>query len=262
MPYSVRAAYYEIEYQEDRDVPFVLSLLHGSVRRVIEIPCGAGRMSRHLAPRVEALQVVDLEPGMVSRAVAIARAAAPKCAVSGHVQDMRSLSLDDCFDLAIIPREGLQLLPPDEGKMTLCALASHVVPGGCILVDLARFCGGDGPRDPDYYKHDQPDGVYTNDWIRSLPDSTRLRRCSAQKNEGQSIVFDLKYVKESEPTETWSSQMRIFRYDCDWIRSSVPTGMHLERLYGGYDRSPPGPGSRRLLALYRKPPYPSQESAS
>ena len=219
------------------------------------------QLTCHLARSVEALSVVDREPEMVSRAVAAARAAAPECAVSGHVQDMRSLLLDHSVDLAILPREGLQMVPPRDGQKVLCALASHIVPGGCILVDLARFCGGEGARDPDYYKPGQPDGVFSPDWTCALPDGTRLRRRSAQRVDGDSIVFDLNYVQESESPETWSSQMRVYRYGCDWIKSTVPEGMRLEQLYGSYERSPLDAGSRRILALYRKLPNLAQGGA-
>ena len=265
MSYSLRAAHYEVEYQEERDVPFVLSLFDGSVRRVIELPCGAGRLSRHLARKAETLHVVDLESGMVSRAVAAASAAAPECAVHGHVQDMRSLSLDHCFDLAVLPREGLQLVPPREGERVLHVLAANIVPGGCILVDLARFCGRgsqNGQRDPDYYKPEHPDGVFSMDWARLLPGGGLLHRHSAQRDEGDSIVFDLNYREESESPAGWSSQMRLYRYDSDWVTSALPEGFELERVCGAYDGSPLGPESHRILAVCRKLPDTAQKSAS
>jgi len=252
MPYSRRAKNYEVEYQEERDVSFLLSFFDSSVRRVIELPCGAGRLSRHLARKAETLHVLDLEPEMVARAVDVASAAAPGCDVHGHIQDMCSLSLDHCFDLAILPREGLQLVSPRDGAKVLHTLAAHIVPGGCILIDLARFCGYGDQRDPDYYKPEQLDGVFSMDWTRSLPGGALLHRHSAQTDEGDSIVFDLNYIEESESPVAWSSQMRIYRYDCEWVKSLSLEGLQLESLYGDYDRSPPGPGTHRILALYRK----------
>lgn len=254
MSYSQRAAIYEVEYRESRDVPFVQSLLQDSVDRVIELPCGAGRLSRHLAPHVAELDVIDLEPDMVARAVSVARAAAPDCRVSGYVQDMRGIHLDHRADLAIIPREGLQLVAPEDGKRVLASLARHIAPNGRIFVDLACFGHQEGARDPDYFRPGQPDGVTSPDWSRDLPGGGILHRCSAQRDEGDSIVFDLKYMQESEPSQNWSSQMRIYRYGLDMIQSSVPPGMQLEHIYGDYDRSPPDPASHRILALYRKLP--------
>jgi SAM-dependent methyltransferase len=256
MSYSRRAAVYQVEYQEARDVPFVLSLLDDTVRRVIELPCGAGRLSRHIAGRVAALDVVDLEPEMVSRAVDAARAAGPECAVTGHVQDMRHLSLVGRADLAVIPREGLQLVPPDDGRKVLQAVAAHIAPGGRILVDLARFGGdgGAGRRDPDYFKPGQPDGVISPDWTRDMPGGGRLHRSSAQTDEGASILFALHYRQEPEAEQAWSSEMRIYRYSSAWVEASAPPGTRLEQVFGDYDRAPPGPGAPRILALYRKLP--------
>ncbi|MEM0935714.1 MAG: class I SAM-dependent methyltransferase [Pseudomonadota bacterium] len=252
MSYSRRAAIYEVEYQDTRDVPFVLSLLQGGVSWVIEAPCGAGRLSRHLAPRLAALDVIDLEPGMVARAVSAARSASATCQVTGHVQDMRDITLDSRADLAILPREGLQLVPPEDGKRVLASLARYLVPGGVIFVDLARFCHSKGAPDPDYFRPCQADGRASLDWSRKLPDGGILHRSSSHRDEGGSLVFDLTYVQESVATQKWSSQMRIFRYSIDWLEASAPPGTRLEKLYGAYDRTPPGPASRRILALFRK----------
>jgi len=252
MSYSRRAAIYEVEYQESRDVPFVLSLLRDGVDRVIELPCGAGRLSQHLASHVASLDVIDLEPEMVARAVDLARAANPDCVVNGHVQDMRNIDLGHHADLAIIPREALQLVPPEDGKKVLASVARCIAAGGCILVDLASFNHQDGARDPDYFRPGQPNGASIPDWSRALPDGGVLHRSSSQRDEGLSIVFDLHYMQESEPSQNWSSQMRIYRYGINWLASSAPPGTRLEQLYGDYDRTPLDPSSRRILALYRK----------
>lgn len=254
MSYRDRAAIYTVEYQESRDLPFVLSLIGDRVRHVIEMPCGAGRLSRHLAPRVERLDVVDLEPDMVARAVDSARRASPSTRVEGHVQDMSELSLPDASgaDLAIIPREALQLVPPEDGRRVLAAVAGHLAVGGRLLVDLATFTGVSDPPDPDYFKPRMPFEAWSEDWVRALPDGRVLRRASKQSEVPGAIHFEMKYSLGSDFEQQWSSSMTLYRYSCTWIDESVPTGLRLEHVYGGYDRSSPGPASRRLLALYVK----------
>ncbi|MDE3080693.1 MAG: class I SAM-dependent methyltransferase [Paracoccaceae bacterium] len=252
MSYSQRAAIYEVEYTESRDVTFVLSLLGDGISRVIEVPCGAGRLSRHLAPRVAELHLVDLESDMVTRATGAARGAAPDCSVHGHVQDMRLLDLNQTADLAILPREALQLVPPEDGCRVLAAVARHIRLGGRIVVDLARFAHHGGVRDPDYFRPGHPDGVVTPDWSRALPDGGRLHRSSMQCDEGNSLLFYLKYRLETETTQEWSSQMRIYRYDSDFLTATVQPGLRVEHVFGGYDRSPLLFESRRMIAIYQK----------
>ncbi len=254
MSYSQRAEIYEVEYQEERDVPFVLSLLNASNGRVVELPCGAGRLSRHLAHKAKTLDVVDLEPQMVERAVAAANASNSACKVTGHVQDMRSLLLEHQVDFAILPREGLQLVPPHDGEKVLSAIAANLAPNGLLLIDLARFVSVVGDNDPDYYKHGQFDGAATLDWTRQLSDGTSFSRSTAQSDKGDSIVFDMQYVQGSNPPKEWSAQMQIYRYNREWVVSSVPEGMQLEAFYGDYDRSALRENSTRIIALLRKLP--------
>jgi len=175
---------------------------------------------------------------------------------------MRNLALDHTAELAILPREGLQLVPPRDGQTVLSAVAAHIAPGGRIFVDLARFSNGDGLPDPDYYKPGQPNGAPSPDRTRNLPDGTRLRRNSTQMDDGDSIAFDQNYNLESEPPREWSARMRIYRYSCDWIKASAPEATLLEEVYGGYDRSPLKPGSNRTLAVFRKLPVLAKGSAS
>src|ERR1700677_954095 len=99
MSYSRRAEVYDVEYVEDRDREFVLSLINETTR-VLEVPCGAGRLSRWIAAKAAELTVVDLEPKMVARALEIAEPAA-RGRLDGQVADMRTLSLGRNFDLAL-----------------------------------------------------------------------------------------------------------------------------------------------------------------
>lgn len=258
MSYSRRAAIYEVEYQEERDVPFVLSLLEQSKTRVLEMPCGAGRLSQHLVSKAKTLDIVDLEPDMVERAVGATNSISSQCSVVGHVQDMRTLSLDRRVDLVILPREGLQLVSPDDGKKVLSAAAAHLVPEGLIFVDLACFSKDNDPCDPDYYKHGQSTDIRTLDWTRQMDDGTLLSRSTTQSDEGDAIIFTMNYVQHSNPKVEWSSQMQIYRYDSEWVKSSAPEGINLESIYGGYDCSSLQADSVRMLALFRKLPANSQ----
>ena len=256
MPYSERAKIYEVEYVEERDFAFVDKLLDAGGLRVLEVPCGAGRLSGRLARRAAELTLVDLEPAMVAKAALAAREANGSVQVHMEVRDMRTLDLGRSVDLALIPREAIQLLPPSEGAQAIAAVAAHVVDGGLLFIDVATFRARaeHAAGDPDYFDPDRDDDTWRVDWTRDLPDGLRLIRQSAQRQEATSVLVRLAYGIEDKlgGQETWRSEMRLFRYDSNWFGPATPDGMSLESVYGDYDGSPFSDVSPRLLAIYRK----------
>ncbi|WP_225767862.1 class I SAM-dependent methyltransferase [Inquilinus sp. Marseille-Q2685] len=257
MPYSRRAAVYDVEYTEERDVGFILGLVGQAAPSVLEVPCGAGRLSLRIAPYAGRLTVVDLEPEMVARTVAALEREGHGGRIRGRVADMRELRLEERFDLALIPREALQLLPPEEGRQALAAAAAHVAPGGRLAVDLATFLPvPGGAPDPDYYDPARTDGVWATDWIRTLSDGSQLVRQSAQHHDGMSIRFDLQYrvLQGGRVAEDWAAGMRLHRYSRGWIDDARPDGMAVEAVHGDYDGSDFTGDSPRLIALYRRGP--------
>jgi SAM-dependent methyltransferase len=257
MPYSLRASLYDVEYAEDRDVGFVLALAEEQGGRILELPCGAGRLSRHLVRKARHLTVADIEPRMVECAVASARAASDVAEVVGVVSDMRTLSLGQSFDLVVVPREALQLLPPSEGEAALQSIAAHVAPGGLLFVDLASFSRKTCvPPDPDYYDPGRADGAWKTDWTRQVQGNALFTRRSAQHHsaDGGTIRFDFSYelAANGRSPQHWQSWMALHVYPPGWIERCIPEGLSLEGLYGGYDRSPCSVHAARSLALFRK----------
>ncbi|WP_284164180.1 class I SAM-dependent methyltransferase [Frigidibacter sp. SD6-1] len=256
MPYSDRAKVYEVEYVEERDFAFVDTLLGAGGLRVLEVPCGAGRLSGRIARKAAELTLVDLEPAMVAKAAVAARASNGSIHIHTEVQNMRTLDLGRSVDLAIIPREALQLLPPSEGMEALAAVSAHLVEGGLLFVDVATFRAGPGPAaaDPDYFNASREDDAWGVDWTRDLPDGSRLTRQSAQRQDDASILLRLAYeIKDKlHGVESWRSEMRLYRYDPGWFGPATPDGMTLESVCGDYDGSPVSDLSPRLLAMYRK----------
>jgi SAM-dependent methyltransferase len=261
MPYSERAKFYEVEYVEERDFAFIDTLLGVGRLSVLEVPCGAGRLSGRLAQRAAELTLVDLEPAMVAKAALAATEVNGSVQIHTKVQDMRNLDLGRSVELALIPREALQLMPPSEGIQAIAAVAAHIVGGGLLFIDVATFRTREGQAaaDPDYFDPDRDDDAWRVDWIRDLPDGSRLTRQSAQCQEATSVLVRLAYKIEHKlgGAETWCSEMRLYRYDPNWFGPATPDGMTLESVYGDYDGSPFSDVSPRLLAIYRKSNSPS-----
>ncbi len=249
MSYSRRAEVYDVEYAEDRDRDFIGSLIRENTR-VLEVPCGAGRLSRGIAAKAAELTVVDLEPKMVARALDRARAGA-RARLDGQVADICTLDLGRKYDVALIPREALQLLAPAQATRALAAVGAHVAPGGLMFVDLATF---NAHADPDYYDGAAAEGAWRDNWTRRLGPGAELARRSRQITEKDAILFELDYRvrRDDGGTDAWQSRMRLFRYDRDFIEASAPAGMSLIALYGGYDKTGYSIMASRLLALYRR----------
>jgi hypothetical protein len=181
--------------------------------------------------------------------------AAHRAVVAGEVADMRTFDLGQSFDLVLVPREALQLLPPNEGAQALARLADHTAPGGLLFLDLATFLGGARfPADPDYYNPQIEDGVWIQNWTRELSDGAVLTRHTRQQHDAGSILIELDYQVEASgrSLDSWQGEMRLHRYERTWLDAAKPDCLTLEAVYGGYDRSSFSAISPRLLALYRK----------
>ncbi|MGV1832994.1 class I SAM-dependent methyltransferase [Agrobacterium vitis] len=255
MPYSRRAEIYEVDYVEDRDYAFVDDLLGRPGLRVLEVPCGAGRLSRLLARKAADLTLVDIEPAMVDKAAKAATAASSTTCIRTATCDMRALDLDAGFDVALVPREAIQLLSPDDARKAISAISRHIVVGGFLFVDFATFRATNKlSNDPDYFDLGRRNGAWRMDWERDLAGGLKLARRSAQLQEADSILIELSYEITDliEVKDSWRSRMRLFKYDREWLESATADGMVLEAVFGDYDRSSFSDTSPRMLAIYRR----------
>jgi SAM-dependent methyltransferase len=255
MSYSARVLHYAAEYIDTRDLEFLSKLISHGHSRVLEVPCGAGRVSVNLGQAAKHLIVVDIEPGMVASVLNRLRDAGLSAKTTGVCADMRTLQLAEDVDLAVVPREALQLLTPDDGKAALAAIGGHVAPGGAMMIDVATFAPSDRCLgDPDYYDPNRSAGTWHVDWTRRTADGSMLTRHSAQYDDERSILIEFRYlcVGPDNSRDEWSATMRLYRYDLDWFHKSVPQGFSIETVQGDYDGSPHGPDSSRLIVLFRR----------
>ena len=63
--YKERAAFYAVEYVDDVDASFILSLVDDKTANILEIPCGVGRNVINLAKTGRKIVAADIEPQMV-----------------------------------------------------------------------------------------------------------------------------------------------------------------------------------------------------
>lgn len=94
--------------------------------RLLELGSGGGNNASHLKRRFD-LTLVDLSPRML----AVSRALNPECR---HLQgDMRSVRLDERFDMVFVHDAASFLLDEDDLRATLATAHHHLYAGGAVL---------------------------------------------------------------------------------------------------------------------------------
>jgi SAM-dependent methyltransferase len=238
--YSARAAYYRTEYSERRDIAFLTSLVRPG-DHVLEIPCGAGRLTLALAQVARRVTALDIEPAMVAEVRKALEGSPVESRVIAAVGDLVAPSASEPVDLLIVPREALQLLPPQAAGVALPRLCALLAPGGRIVVDLARFNPGQGALapDPDYFDPGRHDGEWGTQWERRTPAGGRLQRTSRQWRTPDSLRFAFRYqlVLPGLEPEYWQADMTLFLHDAEFVRTHLGCHMQLVGVYGDYDRS-------------------------
>lgn len=261
--YSTRAAIYAVDYQDTADQPFLAWKVGPGVRNLLEVPCGAGRNAVWLAHTGRRIVACDLEPAMLDALASRYPGGWLPPNLHTRVADLRTLELDERFDLVVVPREALQLLTEEaDGAAAVAALARHLAPDGRLVLDLAalRPAGlglpDGGGLQPSYYDPAQPDGRWTWDWLRALPDGRLLGRWRKQWDRGALVQFDLAYaVYEREAdarvdraTARWPDGFCLRR----WARGEVEAfaaaaGLQTAAVYADYLGRPHAVGAARLI---------------
>jgi SAM-dependent methyltransferase len=127
---------------QGRKYEMLLSLLPpGRFQRVLDLGCGLGLLSRHLAARADVVIGIDIAPSAVARARAL-HADQPNLRFEVH--DLLALpsSFDRSFDLVVVADVLYYLFPLDDARLKAIAMgvANLLTPGGmCMLVNHYFF---------------------------------------------------------------------------------------------------------------------------
>lgn len=98
--------------------------------RLLELGCGAGRLTGYLAELAASVEAIDVSPAMVAHV----RRAWPS--VASHVGDLRDLSGfgDDAYDAVVAPFSVLDVLDDAERRRVLEEVHRVLVPGGTFVM--------------------------------------------------------------------------------------------------------------------------------
>lgn len=127
-----------------RKYEVLASLLPRRFRRALDLGCGVGLLSRHLAARADTVVGMDVAPSAVARA-RVLHADKPNVRFEAH--DLLDLprSLDGSFDLVAIVDVLYYLAPLDDSLLQAIAarVSGLLTPGGTCMLANHYFCWAD-----------------------------------------------------------------------------------------------------------------------
>ena len=250
------ARLYDLDLLEDPgDVELYVAIAARTGGPILELAAGSGRIAVPLAAAGHEVTAVDLDPAMLERAYARARAAGP--AAGRHLElieaDLLDLDLPGAgsYSLAFIALNSLFLLATrDRQGQALRVLADHLAPGGIAVVDvwlpepvdLARF-----------------DGRMILEYERREPETDHeVTKVASARYDETTAVVDLTVIYEEGPAGTapirWIRQDPLRLVGAEELRAMAEdAGLVVEQMAGDYDLEPLGPGSERAILVARRP---------
>jgi SAM-dependent methyltransferase len=244
---QLAALYDALSYEED--LPLYLDLAAAEGGRVLELACGAGRVSVPLARAGHHVVGFDASPHML----ALAR---QKSVGDLHLEqaDLRTFDLREYapFDLAIVAVKSLAYLTERADQLSVLErAAAHLRPGGLLAIDFLH------PR-PEWLT--SPPGAMYNDVLQHSPEhaitisrvecvleidlsrQVRTIRSAYEVIDDRGSVLSKRFVE-------WAYRY-TYRFEAEHLLERA--GFEIETLYGGYQREAFTSQSPTMLFLARR----------
>jgi SAM-dependent methyltransferase len=268
------ARLYDLDLVEDPgDVALYLGLANRTGGPILELAAGSGRIAVPLVEAGHDVTAVDLEPAMLERAFARARALGGKRgagsgrnrAVGGQASrieigrlelieaDLLELDLPTAgtYRLAIIALNSLFLLATrDAQHQAFRTIARHLAPGGLAVVDVWL------PQSEDL---DRFDGRLIFEYERLEPETgQRVTKVDSARFDATTAIVDLTTIYEEGPsggtTVRWIRRDALRLVGVDELRAMAEAaGLVVEEVGGDYDLDPIAPDSERAILIARLP---------
>ncbi|MCC6417547.1 MAG: class I SAM-dependent methyltransferase [Gemmataceae bacterium] len=250
-PFDALARFYDWEHSDyDADVALYQDFVRRTGGPILEIACGSGRLLAPLLGLGERVVGIDNSGPMLQRARQMLEAAGLLRRASLHEADIRTLALDERFQLAIFGLDSFGLLLTiDDQLAALRRIRQHLAPGGLLVLDVSNG-NGRGTEPPDelvlqYEGTDPTTGLPLSKWTaRSTDHGEQVDHYTYFYDE----VGEDRIVRRS----TVRLDLRYFgRYELELLL--VQAGLAPEAFYGSYDLAPYAAGSDRLIAVAARP---------
>lgn len=137
--YSKRAIFYDNEYYTHEDFSFLERILNGGGKKILEIPCGAGRTFDLHKQYENEVVFADKNGHMVDIVNRKINNLSHKRKFTCIVADITDINLSKQFDVILVLKEAFQLIPPSEVTHVLKCLKGHLSPKGRLYIDIFDF---------------------------------------------------------------------------------------------------------------------------
>jgi SAM-dependent methyltransferase len=227
-----RAVVPEAATQED--VAFLWKHLHlAAGSRVLDVPCGAGRLSLPLCAKGCAVTGVDISTEFLSAARESARAAA--LSVDWRESDMRALPWSGHFDAALCFGNSFGYLGDAGNETFLGSVARTLRPGGLFAIDYGQTADSVFPKLGPRLEAEIGEFHFAEDTRYDIR-SGRIENCFTISRGGQ--------------TETKLASQRVYTVN-EVIRMLEKAGFEVVDFFGSPGDAPFELGSPRLLIVGR-----------
>jgi SAM-dependent methyltransferase len=248
-PYARLAAYYDIENADlVDDLPAYAALADRFGGPVLDVGCGTGRVTFHLAGRGLRVVGVDLSPAMLERARQRAAHHNLDPAQLEWVEaNVTQLALDEDFGLAVFAYNGfMHLLRQADQVAALAHIAAHLKPGGGLAIDL--------PNPVEMFQAEDVAGLVVERIFTNPATGATVIQQSLARLDRATQIMDLTWVYDSVDADGMLRRDMVplrLRYTLapEMHLLIERTGLQVEGLYGDYDLNPYEEESPRLFVV-------------
>ena len=243
--YDSLADLYDLEYTQDYDLPFWLSLAEREEAPAIEWGAGTGRIAAPLAAAGHEVTAVELSTKMVERGKQKGGS------VEWLVGDMRSANPGRRYWLAICAFNSFLCLKSVNDALAFLRNAhEYLMPGGLLGIEVSAF----SPEE----LVDPPGGpALRHDFTRALPEG-RLDRFSISHYDAATQLMEMqlfyeRYGISGALDSRRAHDLTIRIVGCSELDLMLRlTGFEVEVVYGGFEGEPFTSTSDHLVVLARK----------
>jgi len=250
--YEAFAPFYDLDLAgRDDDLLLIEQFCARCGSPILELGSGTGRLLLPLARQGYRLTGVELSPAMLARARRRLLAEDLGGRVTLVEQDMRTLALDERYNLAFcVLNSFMHLLTLDDQLAALDRTLQHLNPGGLLLLDLFN---------PDLSRLLEPPGQLTLEKVMTDPESGhRLLKYHARRLDRGQQIMHVTYVIDDVDDQghvhrtLFPFSLRyLFRAELELLLRHA--GFQVEAVYGSYDLDEFTGESERMIAIARKP---------
>jgi SAM-dependent methyltransferase len=242
--YSAIADLYDFValYANRADVGFFVDEAKRSGGPVLELGCGTGRVLIPTARAGLTITGLDASPAMLEqcRTRLLAEESAVQARVTLVAGDMRSFDLGRTFALITIPFRPFQhLLTVEDQLDCLQRIREHLEPGGRLILDLFNPSIDYLANRPTSDEISEGDAFSTPDG-RVVQRSYRIVSADRFRQVNQiELIYNVRHPDGRQERLVHAFAMRyLFRFEAEHLLAR--SGLTVEHLFAGYDRSPWG----------------------